>query len=181
MDERVPAKEVSPQQLQANRNNANKSTGPRSAEGKRKSSRNSLKHGIFSKDLIVREGEGRENTREFLRLLEDLREDFQPVGTTEELQVELIAADFWRYRRVLRAERAEITNGMAEETRFKLRAVDEHRSVPAPDTMSNLLRYQTSTRRHIAQDIRLLHDLQKQRRTRGSYASAAAQEEGVET
>ena len=40
-------------QLQANRRNAKKSTGPRSPEGKARSRLNSRKHGLTAKMLII--------------------------------------------------------------------------------------------------------------------------------
>lgn len=42
---------MSIKKLEANRRNALKSTGPRTVEGKRRSSRNALKHGIFSSKI----------------------------------------------------------------------------------------------------------------------------------
>ena len=41
-------------QIEANRLNAQKSTGPRSAEGKARSSMNALESGIDAKSLIIR-------------------------------------------------------------------------------------------------------------------------------
>src|SRR5437870_3486483 len=46
---------VSPRKRRANRRNARKSTGPRSPEGKQRSSRNAVTHGIFAQ--IVLDGE----------------------------------------------------------------------------------------------------------------------------
>lgn len=40
-------------QLEANRQNALKSTGPTSIDGKSRASKNAIKHGIFSKNLVV--------------------------------------------------------------------------------------------------------------------------------
>ena len=40
-------------QLKANRANARKSTGPRSMEGKTMASKNSLKHGLLSQEIIL--------------------------------------------------------------------------------------------------------------------------------
>ncbi|HEV8293690.1 MAG TPA: hypothetical protein VGP94_17275, partial [Tepidisphaeraceae bacterium] len=39
---------ISPRKLAANRRNADKSTGPRTPQGKKQSSQNSLKHGLCS-------------------------------------------------------------------------------------------------------------------------------------
>ena len=43
---------ASDRKCQANRANAQKSTGPRSPEGKRRSSRNALKHGLLSSQVV---------------------------------------------------------------------------------------------------------------------------------
>lgn len=81
-----------------------RSTGPRTERGKERSKRNSLKHGIFSKALLL-EGESQ---REFERLLKGLCKALKPVGTLEQMLVERIAIEFWKYRRLLVAESAEI-------------------------------------------------------------------------
>ena len=84
-----------------------RSTGPRTKQGKERSKRNSLKHGIFSKALLL-EGE---SAAEFERLLKGLRSSLKPVGKAEEILVEKLAVLFWRYRRFLTAESAEIRRG----------------------------------------------------------------------
>ena len=50
ISENKPQREISQKQLEANRKNALKSTGPRTPEGKAAISRNALKHGIFARD-----------------------------------------------------------------------------------------------------------------------------------
>ncbi|WP_435021855.1 hypothetical protein TA3x_002594 [Tundrisphaera sp. TA3] len=50
----------SPARLAANRANALKSTGPTSPEGRRKSSRNALKHGLAGDGVVLPEGEAAE-------------------------------------------------------------------------------------------------------------------------
>lgn len=79
-------------------------TGPRTAHGKRRSSRNAVKHGIFSK-LVVIKGESR---AEFDAFLKELQESLRPVGALEHLLVEKLALLAWRYRRMVIAEGAEI-------------------------------------------------------------------------
>ena len=44
---------ASPAQLAANRRNAQKSTGPRTAEGKKRASLNALKHGMTAKTVVL--------------------------------------------------------------------------------------------------------------------------------
>ena len=78
-----------------NRANAQHSTGPRTVEGKVKSSRNSFKHGLYSKDLIL---PGEDET-EFDELRARLRSEHQPINTTEDILVNELAENFWRLRR----------------------------------------------------------------------------------
>src|SRR5713101_3276263 len=85
-----------------------KATGPRTEQGKQRASRNSTKHGLLSK-VIVLKGEPRD---EYEELLTGLRETLQPEGTLEELLVEKLAVLAWRHRRLLLAEGAEIRKNM---------------------------------------------------------------------
>jgi hypothetical protein len=80
------------------------STGPRSKVGKRRSSQNAFKHGIFAKVVLI-PGESRAKYRS---LLKNLQEDWQPEHTTEEFLVEMIANIMWHLRRLYAAEGAEI-------------------------------------------------------------------------
>ncbi len=91
-------------QLAANRLNAIESTGPRTAAGKERASRNALRHGLFSSRLLL-EGEDPE---EFGRLLVDLHETLRPVGTIEQAILERIAVNLWRQRRLVEAETARL-------------------------------------------------------------------------
>jgi hypothetical protein len=81
-----------------------KATGPRSRGGKERSSRNGIKHGIFS-EVVVLPGESRDR---YQLLLKELQEELQPDGRLEELLVEKLAVLAWRHRRLLIAEGAEI-------------------------------------------------------------------------
>jgi len=87
-----------------NRENASHSTGPRTPEGKERSKQNVLKHGIFSK-VVVLKGESR---AQYESLLKGLWETLQPEGKLEETVVEKLATILWRHRRLLVAEGAEI-------------------------------------------------------------------------
>lgn len=84
-----------------------KSTGPRTAAGKTRSKRNSLKHGIFS-NAVVLDGEPR---KEFDSLLGEFRSSVRPEGSVEEFLVWKLASLAWRYRRMVIAERALFQTG----------------------------------------------------------------------
>jgi hypothetical protein len=87
-------------QIKANRENARKSTGPRTAEGKAASSRNRLLHGLRANKHILLD----EDPEGFLILLRDLYDRFNPIGDGEEKLVQRIANDQWRLDRILPAE-----------------------------------------------------------------------------
>lgn len=100
---------MSPKQLEANRQNALRSTGPRTATGKAWSRMNALKHGLLSRQIVVRSRQCPENTKEFRELHQRLSEQLEPVGAMEELLVEQIVTSYWRLKRALVAESGEIT------------------------------------------------------------------------
>jgi hypothetical protein len=81
-----------------------KSTGPRTPQGKERTKRNALRHGIFS-SVVVLKGESQV---EFDALLNGLRNSHLPEGELEELLVDKLATLHWRGRRILIAEAAEI-------------------------------------------------------------------------
>ena len=109
----MPSK-ISAKQLAANRKNAQKSTGPKTPEGKRRSSRNALKHGLLAQEVVILEGDGAETQEEFDAFLIDLCEELQPQGVVEEILVERIATCYWRLRRAQRYEVGAIRASLDE-------------------------------------------------------------------
>ena len=101
-------KRVSLKQIEANRNNAQKSTGPKTAAGKAVAKMNAAKHAILSKKVVVRGLRIKESARQLKSLHEQLWEHLAPVGPVEEMLVERIATTYWRLRRALTAETGEI-------------------------------------------------------------------------
>jgi hypothetical protein len=94
---------VSQAKLNANRQNAKKSTGPRTPRGKACSRKNAIKHGLFTGVLLefVVLGEAQ---AEYDQLLDDLRKHLEPIGRAEELEVERIALCWWKLKRAWRYE-----------------------------------------------------------------------------
>jgi hypothetical protein len=99
---------VSTRKVAANRQNALKSTGPKTPRGKAYSRRNALKHGLFAMDLYVAALTEWEDPGEYQNLLDRLAKDYQPVGVAEELEVQRIAMCWWKLSRAWRYENAEI-------------------------------------------------------------------------
>jgi len=99
---------VSMKQREANRHNAQRSTGPKTVEGKNAIRWNALKHGLLANAVVLPQ----EDRAEYERLWAGLAESLQPVGMLEALLVEEIASIYWRRRRAVRAEAATIEIGM---------------------------------------------------------------------
>ena len=91
---------TSDKQVQANRRNALRSTGPKTSEGKAAVRLNANKHGLRSQEILF-PGEDGEDLK---GLDESLRAELQPVGELENLLVDGIIAAHWRLRRLRRVE-----------------------------------------------------------------------------
>ena len=164
----------------ANRRNAQLSTGAKTKEGKNRSRRNALRHGILASALLVTEGEGAEDRAEFDELLGGLCRDLAPVGTLEEMLVEKIAVSWWRQKRALRCEaglvkRAFVPDpGRQLEESFsrgaglgpnpELAAIKDHLSVPLGADLDRILRYETTIQRQLVYAINQLERLQRARK-----------------
>jgi len=99
---------VSERKIQANRRNALRSSGPKTARGKRTVARNAIKHGFLAQEVVITAGDGKENLEEFHAMVERLWEYYEPVGVVEEILVQRIATCWWRLARAIRAENGEI-------------------------------------------------------------------------
>jgi hypothetical protein len=155
----------------ANRRNAQLFTGPRTEEGKGRSRRNALKHGILSRALLVLEGKGAEDPAEFNDLLEDLRSDHAPVGAAEEMLVEKIAVCWWRQKRALRCEAGLIRRGFTSELTDleaalhpERTAITDHLSLPLGADLDRILRYETTIQRQLVYVLNQLERLQRARK-----------------
>jgi len=153
-----PATSASPRKIEANRRNAQHSTGPKTAEGKAKSSQNAIKHGIFFKQLV--NGASPETVAELETLAADMREYYQPIGRLEEMLVEKIVVENARYARILGFEQEELSRRYA----FFGAAVDR------------VGRYTTSTSRALFRAIEELDRVQAARKARDRSAPSAVTE-----
>jgi hypothetical protein len=105
-------KVMSPEAIAANRQNAEKSTGPRTAKGKTRASRNALKYGLLAETVVIRSPYSSEEQSDFDSLLADFVAEHQPRGLTEETLVERIATAYWRLRRVQQFETGSVREAL---------------------------------------------------------------------
>jgi hypothetical protein len=96
-----------PAQIEANRLNAQASTGPTSPEGKAKSSLNALSHGFYSKHLLLPD----EDPAELELLRSSLIESYIPEDGAELLLVERVISSQWKLQRLNKLEAATIQRG----------------------------------------------------------------------
>ena len=91
---------ATPAQITANRANAQKSTGPRSAEGKSASRFNALKHGIDAASLVI----PGEDPAEYDALAAEYSGEFRPQSPSEFFHVETMLRADWQKIRLQRVE-----------------------------------------------------------------------------
>jgi hypothetical protein len=89
-------------QIQANRSNAQKSTGPRTAEGKATASHNAVKHGLLAEQVVIHG----EDPAQFDLYREGMLAELAPVGAVEEMLAERAVSLAWRLRRAERLQSA---------------------------------------------------------------------------
>ncbi|MHC4426752.1 MAG: hypothetical protein ACYSYV_11750, partial [Planctomycetota bacterium] len=87
-------------QIKANQENAQKSTGPRTAEGKATVSQNAVKHGLFASEPVVLG----EDQAEFKLHREQMLADWYPRGYMETVLAHRIISLSWRLRRAERMQ-----------------------------------------------------------------------------
>ena len=106
-------------QINANKKNALLSKGPKTDLGKLNSSKNSLKHGLTAKQLVIGE-----NLKEFEQYRDQMIEALKPVGILEEQVVFKIIDVGFRLRRIGKIEAGiynqEILHHEADEYKNKI-------------------------------------------------------------
>ena len=92
---------TSQKRIKANRGNAKKSTGPRTPEGKAKVGQNAVKHGMFSRSIVL----ACESKDEFDELFTEMLQQYDPQTPMERLLVDRTVCEAWRLERLQRIER----------------------------------------------------------------------------
>jgi len=128
------------EQINANRQNAQKSTGPRTAQGKAAVSKNAVKHGLFATDTVI-EGE---NQADYDEYLENFLAELEPDGMIETMMAERFVSLTWRLKRAERMHNQaidkmieyEVTSPLARQARrlsLQAQGVPEGHKMYSPD------------------------------------------------
>jgi hypothetical protein len=91
---------TSDRQIAANRRNAAKSTGPTTEQGKQRSRRNALRHGLTAETVIST----LEDAQDYKAFEEAIAADFDAQSAVERELVLRLAGLLWRLRRTTRIE-----------------------------------------------------------------------------
>jgi hypothetical protein len=108
-------------QIKANRQNAKKSTGPKTAEGKATVSKNAVKHGLFAAEAVVTS----EDPAEYEAYRDEFFAEMKPAGAIETMLAERFVSLAWRLLRSQRMQNQAIedfienhvTNPLVRSTR----------------------------------------------------------------
>ncbi len=117
-------------QIEANRRNAQKSTGPSTQQGKAAASLNALRHGLRSRSAVL----PGEDSAELDDLVARLRAEFSPATLTEDILLDQMAVAYWKLGRAQRIEN-EVFRVRSEKSAFAgaLREMFSSRDGSEPD------------------------------------------------
>jgi hypothetical protein len=99
-------------QILANRRNAQKSTGPRTPEGKSAVSQNAVKHGLLARQDVI----SSESQAEFDLYREQMLAELVPAGPMASMLAERIVTLSWRLKRTCRIQNQAIDAMNADNT-----------------------------------------------------------------
>jgi hypothetical protein len=151
---------ISEKQLEANRRNAQHSTGPKTIEGKAQSSRNNLRHGLTGQISLL-PTEDREAHDAFCN---ELIDSFNPETPLERQLAQSVAEDSWRLNRACAIENNMFALGHAGERRELQIALADARCFQEQAGQFNLLTiYEQRINRNLQRNLKLLRELQAER------------------
>ena len=141
---------ATPNRTAANQANAQHSTGPRSPEGKLRSSRNALRHGLTARTAVLPS----EDPAAYENHCQQFRDEYQPATPTETQLVRELADTAWRLNRIPLIE-SRLLSGIDD-----LPILDAHRLFQNLGVQSNRLS------RQFQKTLDQLRAIQSDRRTR---------------
>jgi hypothetical protein len=124
-------------QIDANRSNARKSSGPRTAAGKARVAENPLKHGLVGRHVVL----PYEKARKYIAFRAGIFNSLEPEGDLECLLADNIVAHAWRLRRIPMLEAAVHRRSRHDRSIQQAQEVlDEARSVETAAMLSAITR-----------------------------------------
>jgi hypothetical protein len=169
---------ISDKQLEANRRNAQHSTGPKTEEGRNRSSMNALRHGLTGQVTAMTEEDRTAHDKFSKALIQDL----DPRGAME-IQLALrIATDSWRLNRISAIEDNLFANGLYEhggQANLDNTQIDAALTTARVFTMESkqlqlLTLYEQRLNRAVQKNLALLQSIQAARKAQREVAMKEA-------
>lgn len=143
-------------QIEANRQNSQRSTGAKTEKGKEIVAQNALKHGVFSKQVLL----DQESKTDFAAFEAEFYEYFRPQGLLERLFWERALAAAWRLSRVTQMESMLIDHAARG---FDSKGIIEVLRGYDGDQLTLLSRYEISLEKVLFRSLAELRTLQGSR------------------
>ena len=124
-------------QIEANRLNALKSTGPRTEEGKRRSRCNAIRHGLTAETVIV----GVEDPEDYESFEATIIADYDPTTAVARELVLRLASILWRLRRATGIETALFQSALKQSAQLQSKMIGRATTV---ELQSQVLPYNKS-------------------------------------
>ena len=163
-----PKRPISEARLRANRENAKKSTGPRTPEGKQRSSLNGTRHGILAQVIVL----PKEDMDAYNKFTSEYAAALNPVGTVE-IQLAHACADIqFRFHRISAAEHNLFAIGHEENgDNWNTSESESHAALTFADTLrrskdpiATITIYEQRLSRRLLQTLKQLREMQEDRR-----------------
>ena len=163
-------------QIAANHRNAQSSTGPRTPEGKARSSLNAVKHGLTAAQILIPS----ESADDFESHAASFRDRFAPIDSVESFLVDQMIVAAWRLRRTrfleskIYAQRAFEVDRHQKEREEELTDAADHivtgyrRECSGTNSLENISRQETRIERAF---YRAMHELNRLRNPKGKTPS----------
>jgi hypothetical protein len=152
-------------QFEANRQNAQKSTGPKTPEGRAAVRLNGVKHGLTAETIVLKG----ESQADFTAMLDSFEAEHDPTTPTEEALVVQLALANWRLRRLYHQEAGFYTcqlqslTGMQKDLNLDDAGRMGHAAAWSESTLGMFNRQESRLERTF---FRALHELQRLRKER---------------
>lgn len=151
-----------------NRENARRSTGPRTPEGKQRSSLNAMRHGLTGQTVVS----PKDDLAEYCRFARRFYDDLQPKGAVETQLVQTIADNSWRLNRARVYENNLLTLGFDEHSEsIDVEDAEIHRALTTAkayraqaQSISAISMHEQRISRQFDQALKQLAELQAARR-----------------
>jgi hypothetical protein len=161
-------------QFEANRQNAQKSTGPKTPEGRAAVRLNGVKHGLTAETIVLKG----ESQTDFTAMLDSFEAEHDPTTPTEEALVAQLALANWRLRRLYHQEAGFYTcqlqslKGMQKDLNLDDAGRMGHAAAWSESTLTLFHRQEGRLERTF---YRALHELQRLRKEREANLALVSQ------